>query len=707
MRRFDSVAIPQAEMRIQSLEARRFITIAGAMWESAWGELFENAPRPEVDKITPGLEKIETDYRENRVMVAFQPADDRADEDTADTLNGLYRADAYHFNAQEAKDNAFKEALRGGFGAYRLTTDYVDPYDPQNDQQRINPGLKIVDADQSVYFDIGATRYDKSDAMWAFVVTARPRAEAEAKWGADNIGEWPLRSWKWQWDWYTPDVVYEAEYYVVEETDDTIIILKNPLTDDERRFFESEIEPKEVRDMVAQGWKKSTRPGKRRRVRKYIMNGFKILRDVGYIAGCHIPIVPVYGRVDWVDNMERWRGYVAKRIDRQRIYNTLIAKLVEMAALTPREVPIFAPEQMTPAIAEEWARANVDRLPFLRALPLYNQDGSIATAGPLAKVEPPQVPQSWAALLQLVGNDLAEDDDNADEVKANTSVDAMELAADRVDSRSEIYLDNNRLSEQRAAEIYLSMARDTYFEPGREVETMTDDGQDGTAVLGEAVVDDNGVYRIRNDLSVGRYKVRADVQEATTTKRAKAVRQALELAEAFSNAQSPQDALAALYTAVQNMDGEAIHDLQDYARQKALQLGAVKPTPEEEREMQQAAAMQQQQPDPQMMLASAAVAESQSKVEVNRAKAVQTLADAHLKNAQADAVGGPVSAPETPSGLSDVDVIDKIAGANLKLAQADKLRDDITHQRIHTGHEIEMERRQQDLAEREPREKAA
>ena len=55
LRRFDTVAVPQQELRAQSLEARRFVTIPGAMWEGLWGEQFENSPRPEVDKLTKAL----------------------------------------------------------------------------------------------------------------------------------------------------------------------------------------------------------------------------------------------------------------------------------------------------------------------------------------------------------------------------------------------------------------------------------------------------------------------------------------------------------------------------------------------------------------------------------------------------------------------------------------------------------------------------
>lgn len=699
LRRFDSVAMSQAELRAQSLEARRFVTIPGAMWEGTWGAQFENAPRPEVDKITKQLEKIETDYRENRLTVDYVPADDSSDESTAEMLDGVHRADSYHFKAQQGRDNAFQEAIRGGFGAYRLTTDYADPYDPDDDAQRVNPGLTIVDADQSVYFDNGSKLYDKSDAKWAFVVTADPRDAAQDKWG-DDIAPWPQETFKYAFDWYTADVVRTAEYYEVEDKSDRLLIFSNELTGEEMRFFASEIEAKDQADLVAQGWEKRTRSVKRKRVHKYVLNGTKVLRDCGFIAGGEIPIVPVYGRRDFVDNMERWRGHVSKKMDRQRIYNSSVANVVETQSTSPREVPIVLSEQMTPEIADEWARANIDRLPFLRLLPVRDENGQIVASGPIGKVEPPQVQPATAALLQIASADLTDDDDNSDQVRANVSAEAMDIAATRVDAKSGIYLDNMRQSVQREAEIYLGMAREVYYEPGRRLDTLTEDGQDGMATLSQPFVDTNNVYRVRNDLSRGKYKVVATVTEATATRRAKTVKEALNIAAVATTAQDMELAQVALLTATMNQDGEGTGDLQAYSRKRLVGMGVVPPTEEEKLQIKQAQEAQQGgQPSPQDQALMAAAGNQQSQAQLNQAKAVETLASAHLKSAQAEAVGGPERAPEVPSGLQaandHADVMEKLASARLKEAQAAKLDDDRHVTRIKTGHQIEMDRRQQ------------
>lgn len=710
LKRFDSVALPQMEMRRISLEDRRFVTIEGAMWEGVWGEQYENSPRPEIDKITPSLEKMETDYRQNRLTPDFIPGTG-AESDTADTLDGMHRADSYYFKSQQARDNAFQEAIRGGFGAYRLTTDYQNPDDPDSEEQRVNPGMAIVDADQSVYFG-PSNLYDKRDAPWAFVISADQRDDAIDKWGADNIADWPMVNWSYAYDWYTNDVVRTAEYYEVEDVSDERLTFTQEQSQETQGFYASELDDDDIKDLKALGWTMKRKPMKRKRVHKYIVNGTKVLKDCGFIAGPNIPIVPVYFRRDYVDNMERWRGYVGKFKDRQRIYNASVGHVIEAQSLAPYPVPIILDEQMTPAIAQEWAEGNINRHPFRRILALRDGNGQIVATGPVGQIEPMQMQPATAALLQIASNDLTSQDQNADEVKANVSADAMDIAAARVDEKSGIALDNMRQSIAREGEIYLGMAREVCFEPGRKVETISMDGQDGEAELMQPHIDQAGVYKIRNDLTRGSFKVVADVQESTSTARGKTVRQMLELAQIAGGIQDTELAQAALLNAVINMNGEGAQDMKDFARNKGIGIGLVKPTKEEQAQIQQAQEQQGQQPPPaaeQAMQAQAGKLQSESML--NQAKATQTLADAHLKTAQAEAVGGPEKAPEVPSGLgaaNDVaDVQDKLAGADLKSAQAEHLRHGMQQKTIMTGaqllqqhHDRQLAQRQQDHAER-------
>lgn len=696
MRRFDSVAVPQQEMRATSLGDRRF-PLPGGMWEGEWAEQFANMPKPEIDKITPNLEKIETDYRENELDVEFVPSSD-ADKDTAETIADMYRADAHNFKSSQAHQNAFQEGIRGGFGAWRMSTDYADPDDDDSDEQRVNPGLVIPDADQSVFFGPHVL-YDASDADWAFVVTAWDRADADEKWGAQP--DFPLIKWAWAWDWFRPEVTQIAEYYEIESVADVRYTFTQAQSGEEQRYYKSEMINGQSAELKKQGWTRKSRNCKRRRVHKYIMSGETILKDCGYIAGGCIPIVPYYYRREIVDNMIRWRGFVSKYKDPQRVYNSAVAKVIETNAISPQQTPIIYSEQMNQQTREDWSRRNIDRKSHLELLMVYSSAGDPMPMQ-VQYLDPPQVQPAAATLLQVASNDLTDQDDNTDQVSANTSAEAIELAQNRVDAKSGIALDNFRQSLLRAGEIYMGMAREVYYEPGRKVDTMTSDGQDGTAELAEPVIDQSGVYRIRNDLTQGKFKVSASVTESTMTKRQKAQRQALELGAAFMQAQAPNDALAAFYTAAENMDGVGIDDLIAYYRQKSIAIGATKPTPEEQQAIQQAAAQKGSQPDPKEVALQQQMEEIASKTQLNQAKVQQTLAKARLETAQSTVLEkapavpqGLANAPETPNPVDQVgtlaDAHAKVATANLNNAKAAHLQQTMQHQRIKTGLEIQQQ----------------
>lgn len=632
MRRFDQVSCEQQEVREKSLEARRFVTIPGAQWDGEWGEQFQNAIKIEDDKLRKIVRKIEGDYRENRIKPDFRPDGPNASPETADTLDGLHRADDYRFKSQQARDNAVFEALAGGFGAYRLTNEWEDEYDPTNDYQRINPASIITDADQSVFFDPNSRLYDKSDARYAFVRVNLSRDAFEELYDAAAV-DWPEGvSWRVR-DWFTPDTVAVAEYYEIEEVSEKLHIVTHRLSGEEKRIWASELIEGELADLRKDGFAVRSQTRKRRRVRKYVMSGAAVIEDRGYILGCNIPIVPVYGKRYFVEGVERWEGIVQPKMDAMRLHNTSVSKLAEMNSLSAREVPIFAPEQMTGAIPGMWAEANLKRKPYLLAEPLRDDAGNVVAQGPLAYLKPPDLPPALGAIIQYTSQSLMEDyQDGAETVKANTSAEAMDIAAARVDAKSGVYLDNIAQSVQREGEIYFGMAREAYSEQGRKVEIMTEDGDDGTAVIGQMMTDKSGKNRIINDLQAARYKVIVSVTEATATRRDKTVRAMMNIADVATKVGNAELAGAALLTAVMNTDGEGSDDFIAYARRKALEIGLVEPNEDELAAMQQA--QEGQAPDPTQQLIEAQTAELQAQAQERTAKVEDTLASAEKKRAE-------------------------------------------------------------------------
>jgi len=400
---FDQIQSALRDERLQCLQDRRFYSISGAQWEGDLGRQFENKPRFEVNKVHLAVIRIINEYRNNRITVDFLSKNGLQDDTLSDVCDGLYRADEEDSGAQEAYDNAFEEAVGGGFGAWRLRATYEDDEDPDDDRQRtsIEP---IFDADSSVFFDLQSKRQDKSDSGHCFVLTSMT-FDAYREEYDDDPATWPKEVEQHEFDWLTPDVVYIAEYYDVEMTGMIVHVWKH-LDGTEERYTDDQLTDEKLKLLHAIGAIEDRQKKiKRRRVHKYIMSGSKVLEDCGYIAGTCIPIVPVYGKRWFVDNVERCMGHVRLVKDVQRLKNMQLSKLGEISALSSVEKPILTPEQIA-GHQVMWQEDNIKNYPYLLLNPITDQNGNEVVNGPVAYTKPPMIPPAMAALLQITEEDM-------------------------------------------------------------------------------------------------------------------------------------------------------------------------------------------------------------------------------------------------------------------------------------------------------------
>ena len=630
MREFDNIQTAMRDERLQCIQDRRFYSIAGAQWEGPLGEQFENKPKFEVNKIHLSVIRIINEYRNNRVTVDYQ-AKDGGEDKLADICDGLYRADEMDSCANEAYDNAFEEAVGGGFGAWRLRAKYEDEEDDENEKQRImiEP---IYDADTSVFFDLNAKRQDKSDAKSCYVLYAMTPEQYEEEYD-DNPASWPKDIQEYEFDWNTPDVVYVAEVYRVEEYRETVRIFET-ISGEEERYTRAQFEeePELEEELAAVGTLEVRQKRvKKKRVHKYIMSGREILEDAGYIAGKHIPIVPIYGKRWFVDNIERCMGHVRLVKDAQRLKNMQLSKLGEISALSSIEKPILTPEQVS-GHQMMWAEDNLKDYPYLLLNPVTDQNGNEAPQGPIGYTRPPAVPPAMAALLQITEQDMSDIMGNqqaAEEVVSNISGKAVELIQQRLDMQTFIYMSNFAKGMKRAGEIWLSMARDLYVEDGRKMKIIGDDDSPDTIELMQPMMTPEGAVEMENDLTRATFDVVAEVGPSSTSKKAATVRA---ITGMMTITQDPQTLAVLGAMAMMNMEGEGIGDVKAYFRKQLITMGVVTPTDKEREEMAAEAANQQE--DPNSVALRAMAEEAQAKAAKARADVVKTIADAELTEAR-------------------------------------------------------------------------
>ncbi|EQC1079108.1 portal protein [Enterobacter roggenkampii] len=620
MLRFDRAYTPQQDVREKCIEATRFARVPGGQWEGATAagtkldDQFEKYPKFEINKVATELNRIIAEYRNNRITVKFRPGDKEASEELANKLNGLFRADYEETDGGEACDNAFDDAATGGFGCFRLTSMLVNEYDPMDERQRIaiEP---IYDPSRSVWFDPDAKKYDKSDAMWAFCMYSLSPEKYEAEYGKTPPSSLDVTTMtSWEYDWFEPEVVYIAKYYEVRKESVDVISYRQPLTGEIATYDSDQIDDIQDELAIAGFEEVARRSVKRRRVYVSVVDGQNFLEKPRRIPGEHIPLIPVYGKRWFIDDIERVEGHIAKAMDPQRLYNLQVSMLADTAAQDPGQIPIVGMEQIR-GLEKHWEARNKKRPAFLPLREVKNKAGDIiAGATPAGYTQPAVMNQALAALLQQTSADIQEVTGGSQamqQMPSNVSQDTVNNLMNRSDMASFIYLDNMAKSLKRAGEVWLSMAREVYGSE-REVRVVNEDGTDDIALMNAQVVDrQTGRVVALNDLSTGRYDVTVDVGPSYTARRDATV-------SVLTNVLStmlPNDPMRPAIQGIilDNIDGEGLDDFKEYNRNQLLTSGIVKPRNEKEQQIvmqaQQAAA---NQPNPEMLIAQANLVAAQA-----------------------------------------------------------------------------------------------
>jgi hypothetical protein len=478
-------------------------------------------------------------------------------------------------------------------------------------------------------------------------------------WG-DDPTDWPKIIHQYEFDWCTPDVVYVAEYYKVEEKTETIRIFQT-ITGEEERYTKADFDKDEMLEetLAAIGTVEvRQRKVKTKRVHKYIMSGGKVLEDAGYIAGKCIPIVVVYGKRWFVDNVERCMGHVRLAKDAQRLKNMQLSKLGEISALSSVEKPILTPEQVA-GHQVMWAEDNLKDYPYLLINPITDQNGNQAVSGPVAYTRSAAIPPAMAALLQITETDMQDilgNPASADKMVSNISGKAVEMIQARVDGQAFIYMSNFAKGMKRCGEIWLSMAKDIYIEDKRKMKTIAPTGEAAMVELMQPNIDqETGEMVMTNDLTSATFDVIADVGPSSSTKRQATVRA---LTGMLQITQDPETAQVITAMAMMNMEGEGISDANAYFRKKLLRMGVVKPTDMEAEELM--TEMQGKPQDPNAMYLQAAAENETAKAAKARADTVETVASAELKRAQTLETLGKVDETAQNMALTNAEAVQQI-----------------------------------------------
>ncbi|WP_323141295.1 portal protein [Massilia phyllosphaerae] len=649
LRDFDKIQAATRDVRIQSLADRRFCWIPGAQWEGAVGEAFANKPRFELNKVALAVLRVINEYRNNRITVGFVAKDGSDEDELADTCAGLYRADEQASGGQNAYDNCFEEGTTGGMGAIRLMARYENENDDSDTRQRI--AIKTVhEADSCVFFSLDGKEYDKSDARRCYLLISMTPDDYEKEFG-HSPASWPKDITQSEYDWHTPDVVWVAEVYEIEEQTKLVHTFQGlALGDGEADTMEVsdqelQDDPDKRAELEATGFRllRSKRV-KVRKVHKWIMSGGGILSDEGYIAGTCIPIVPFYGKHMYIDGIERFQGHVRLARDAQTLVNMLHSWLAEMATRFDIEKPILTPEQIGEH-ATMWAQDAIEKYPYLLINPITDPVSQQQIIAPVAYTKAPNLPPAMAALAQLAGQaleDMLGNQQAGEQLQPNQSGKAVELIQQRLDMQVFIYIDNFKKTIKRLGEVWQSMAKDLLVEEGRRMKTVDHTDKKGMVELFKPMIDrKTGAHYLANDMSAANFDVEPDVGPSSVSRKAALVRQLIEI---LQMTQDPETVTVITSMILMNLEGEGMGDLRAFYRRKLVKMGVLEPTEEEKQQLEAEAQQAAQQPpsaQDQYFMAGAQnqaadAAKKQADTVLTAAKVEQTKAQ--TEKARADAI---------------------------------------------------------------------
>ncbi|CAB4151241.1 Phage P22-like portal protein [uncultured Caudovirales phage] len=509
--------------RAEALDDVRFA--AGDQWpvDVQNSRVLESRPCLTINKVDAYIRQICNQQRQQRPRIKVHGMNNESDAKLAEILTGVCRHIEVQSNADAAYDTAFEYAVKMGWGYFRVTTDYQDE---DTFEQEIY--IKPIDNPFTVYFDPNSQMPDGSDAEKCLITTVMTKKNFKILYpdkddgsGFTSRGTGDVNN-----EWVMKEDIRVAEYFYTVKESATLVQLSDGTT-----AYEDELPSKEI--MAEAGISIiEKRHSYRKKIKWCKLTSMEVLEE-GTWASKYIPIIPVYGQSVQVDSKNKRFGLVRMAKDPQRMYNYWSTALTESVALAPKAKWILA-EGQDEGHENEWAMANIKSLPVLR----YKQtDTEGRVAPPPQRMQPEPPPAGVISAMQGMNADLQAVVgiyDPSQLPQGNQSGKAIQGQQQQVDMVNFHYYDNLTRSIAYCGRIILDLIPKIY-DTERVLRIIGADGKPEMVTLNQRTTTDDGVEKILNDVSVGRYDVVMDTGPGYQSKRLEAVDSMMSLLAADPN----------------------------------------------------------------------------------------------------------------------------------------------------------------------------
>ena len=594
----------------------KFVYDEEGQWDRKTLQNREGRPSYTYNRCIGSVNQVIGEQRMFRPQIKLRGVDDNTDQELAEIMGGLVRNIEAISDAESTYDMAFKFAVAGGFGAWRVVTDY------QNDhsfEQEVF--IRPIHNPFTVFFDPLALDPCKRDQTSCVIAERVSKEFYIAKYGKEGVD---IMSNRDSQGWLDEKGVRIAEFFKKVPVEKEIALMSDGRTvpyDDNLKSIEEDLTAAEDAAHVVKTRKVSTF-----QVKWWKVDGLKVLEGPITYDWQFIPVVKMPGRYINIEGEQKTQSLIRHAKDAQKTYNYNRTTMAETVANAPRQ-PYMTTPAMIKGYEGMWAKAGADNRPYL----LYNPDPKAPTLGP-QRVTAAEVPNALVALAAQDADDIKQAtgffDASLGKQGNEVSGQAIKARSRQADVGSYEFYDNFKKAMKLTGDILLDIIP-TVYDTERTVRIL---GLDGTEEFKKINAYDEATDKT-HDLSQGQYDVTVDIGPTFSTRREESFQTLLESADAM-----PIVAEIAPDLIMKNLDVPGGDELVTRLRKKLIAQGIVEPNEDEAEDMQPA------QPDP---VQSALVEGEMAKAELNKAKTAKTEAEtaeivntlpAKVKQGEADVI---------------------------------------------------------------------
>lgn len=576
-----------------------FVYTEGGQWDDATLEQRQGRPSYTFNRVLGPVNQVIGDQRLNRSSIKMRGVDDKTDQDLADIMAGLIRNIEAMSDAESIYDMAFKYAVAGGAGAWRVVTEFQN--DRSFDQE---PVIKGIDNPMTVFWDPLATSPVKRDQTKCVIAERISKEFYEEKYGEEGDDIEISRDSR---GWVDEKGIRIAEYFKKVPVEKEIALMSDGRVvpyDDELKKIEEELEAAGAPTV------EKTRKASTFQVKWWKVDGSRILEGPITYDWRFIPVVKLPGRYINIEGRQKTQSLFRHARDPQKSYNYERTTMTETVANAPRQ-PYLVTAAMIKGYEDQWNQSSATNRPYLK----YNVDPK-APAGAAApqRVNAAEVPQALISMAAQSADDIKQSTGffDASLGRQGNEISGIAIAGRQrqADTGSYEFFDNYKKALKFGYEILIDIIP-TVMDTERMVRILGLDGEDEFKKINAY---DEATDRT-NDISQGIYDVVVDLGPTFATQREESFANLLDAAEKM-----PIIADVAPDLIMKNLGVAGGEEIVQRVRKRLIAQGIVEPTDEEREEMGQP---QPAEPDP---VTTALVESETAKAGKTRAEIDKTIA---------------------------------------------------------------------------------